>query len=380
VTATASAETTATPAGPAGSSTLDIGGMTCASCVTRIEKSLLKLDDLTGAVVKAGDTEDDERDRALARMKRKWQVGLATGLGLMGLMYVPLHIDTTDWLRPAIMVVATVVQWWTGKDVYASAWAAAKHRSTDMTTLVTLGTGVAWGYSTFVTLWPGVAESWGLPLHLYYETALVVVALVLAGEYMEGRAKKRTAAAVTALVGLSPTSARVVRDGTETDVPVEEIVVGGTTAVDEIIRLVEDAQCSKVPMQRLADKVSSVFVPLVILGAFATFAAWALFGPGTENLTTAITTTIAVLIIACPCALGLATPTAVMAGTGRAAELGTLRVVEGPDPRGRAPWTGRPRGRGGRGAVDRGGRDFFLSGIYVDASAGAGERTGGYAA
>ena len=287
-------------------------------------------------------------------MKRKWQTALATGLGLMGLMYVPLYIDTMDWLMPVIFVVATAVQWWAGKDLYASAWAAAKHRTTNMTTLIALGTGVAWSYSTFVTLWPGLAEQWGLPLHVYYETSLIIVALVLAGKWMEGRAKKRTAAAVTALVGLAPKTARVVRDGVEVDVPVEDVVVGdvvrirpgekipvdgvvvsGTTAVDEsmltgeslpvdkatgdpvigatlnttgsvqiqvtavgddtalaqIIRLVEDAQGSKVPMQRLADKVSSVFVPAVILGAFATAVAWAVFGPSTENLTMAITTT-----------------------------------------------------------------------------------------
>ena len=418
--------------------------MTCASCVGRIEKVLLKLDgvadarvnlatevasitydpdlvrldDLTGAVVKAGysatprhqptatsggpsgDTgaagsastgdeagEGEERDRELSRMKRKWQTALAVGLGLMGLMYVPLYIDTMDWLMPVIFVVATTVQWWAGKDLYASAWAAAKHRTTNMTTLVALGTGVAWGYSTFVTLWPALAEQAGLPLHVYYETSLIIVALVLAGKWMEARAKKATAAAVTALVGLAPKTARVVRDGAEVDVPVEDVVVGdvvrirpgekipvdgvvvsGTTAVDEsmltgesfpvdkaagdpvigatlnttgsvqiqvtavgddtalaqIIRLVEDAQGSKVPMQRLADKVSSVFVPAVILGALATAVAWATFGPATENLTMAITTSIAVLIIACPCALGLATPTAVMVGTGRAAELGIL--------------------------------------------------------
>ncbi len=423
---------------------LDVGGMTCASCVGRIEKALLKLDgvadarvnlatevasitydpdlvrldDLTGAVVKAGYSatprhqptatgggasgapgaaesassgdeagEGEARDRELSRMKRKWQTALAVGLGLMGLMYVPLYIDTMDWLMPVIFVVATAVQWWAGKDLYASAWAAAKHRTTNMTTLVALGTGVAWGYSTFVTLWPALAEQAGLPLHVYYETSLIIVALVLAGKWMEGRAKKATAAAVTALVGLAPKTARVVRDGVEVDVPVEDVVVGdvirirpgekipvdgvvvsGTTAVDEsmltgeslpvdkatgdpvigatlnttgsvqiqvtavgddtalaqIIRLVEDAQGSKVPMQRLADKVSSVFVPAVIIAAFATFVAWAVFGPATENLTMAITTSIAVLIIACPCALGLATPTAVMVGTGRAAELGIL--------------------------------------------------------
>ncbi|WP_457208914.1 heavy metal translocating P-type ATPase, partial [Nocardioides sp. P5_C9_2] len=425
--------------------TLDIGGMTCASCVGRVEKALLKLDgvtearvnlatevasitydpgviqldQLTGAVAKAGYTatprhqrptgagaaaaggsaaadpgassddsaEEDARDRELSRMKVRWQIALATGLGLMALMYVPLYIDTMDWLMPVIFVVATAVQWWAGKDLYASAWTAAKHRSTNMSTLVAMGTGVAWTYSTFVTLWPGVAEKWGFPLHVYYETSLIIVALVLAGKWMEGRAKKRTAAAVTALVGLAPKTARVVRDGVEVDIPVQDVAVGdvvrirpgekfpvdgvvvsGTTAVDEsmltgeslpvdktagdavigatlnttgsvhievtavgddtalaqIIRLVEDAQGSKVPMQRLADKVSSIFVPAVILTAFATFVLWAVFGPATENLTMAITTTIAVLIIACPCALGLATPTAVMVGTGRAAELGIL--------------------------------------------------------
>jgi Cu+-exporting ATPase len=433
MTTTAPAAETATAATE--TCTLDIGGMTCASCVGRVEKALLKLDgvadarvnlateaasityapelvrldDLTAAVARAGYTATprhadartasattaaaepvdgtDDRDRELTRMKRTWQVALGTGLGLMALMYVPLYVDTMDWLMPAIFVVATAVQWWAGRSIYASAWAAAKHRATNMTTLVALGTGVAWGYSTFVTLWPGLAESWGLPLHVYYETSLIIVALVLAGKWMEGRAKKRTAAAVTALVGLAPKTARVVRGDTEVDIPVEEVAVGdtvrirpgekipvdgvvvtGTTTVDEsmltgeslpvekasgdavigatlnttgsvlirttavgddtalaqIIRLVEDAQGSKVPMQRLADKVSSVFVPTVILAAAATFVLWALFGPDTENFTMAISTTIAVLIIACPCALGLATPTAVMVGTGRAAELGIL--------------------------------------------------------
>lgn len=427
--------TTTAPSKASETCTLDIGGMTCAACVGRVEKALSKLDgvtearvnlatevasitfspdliqldDLADAVTRAGYTAtphqraahatddggttaaptspDESRDRELSRMKRKWQVALGMGLGLMVLMYVPFYIDTMDLLMPAILVVATVVQWWAGKDIYASAWAAAKHGSTNMMTLVALGTGVAWGYSTFVTLWPGLAERWDMPLHLYYETSLIIVALVLAGKWMEGRAKKRTAAAVTALVGLAPKTARVVRDDVEIDIPIDEVAVGdivrirpgekipvdgvvvsGNTSIDEsmltgeslpvdkttgdsvigatlnttgsvqirttavgddtalaqIIRLVEDAQGSKVPMQRLADKVSSVFVPIVIVGAFATFVLWAIFGPSSENLTMAITTTIAVLIIACPCALGLATPTAVMVGTGRAAELGIL--------------------------------------------------------
>jgi Cu+-exporting ATPase len=305
----------------------------------------------------------------------------------MGLMYVPLYLDTMDWLMPAILVVATVVQFWAGRDIYRAAWAAARHGSTNMNTLVALGTGVAYGYSAFVTLWPAAAERWGLPLHVYFETSLVILALVLAGRWMEGRAKKRTAAAITALVGLAPKTARVLRDGAEVDVPVELVVVGdlvrvrpgeklpvdgvvtdGSTAVDEsmltgeslpadktvgdqvigatlnrtgtivlratavgadtalaqIVRLVEDAQGAKVPLQRLADRVSAWFVPIVLGLAVATFVAWALLGPDTGGMTMAITTTIAVLIIACPCALGLATPTAVMVGTGRAAELGIL--------------------------------------------------------
>jgi P-type Cu+ transporter len=415
--------------------TLEIGGMTCASCVMRIEKALNRLDgvtaaqvnlatevasvqydpdslaieDLTRAVTAAGytaiprrerdrsgpskpgradrDEGRDERESELRRMKLKWQVALATGLGLMGLMYVPLYIDIMDWLMPAVFVVATVVQFWAGKGIYASAWAAAKHRATNMMTLVALGTGVAYGYSTFVTLWPGLAERWGLPLHVYYETSLIIVALVLAGKWMEARAKKRTAEAVTALLGLAPKTARVLRDGAEVDIPIEQVIVGdlvrirpgekipvdgvvasGSTAIDQsmitgeslpvdvgegdpvigatlnttgsvvvrttavgedtalaqIVRLVEDAQGAKVPMQRLADQVSSVFVPAVIVTAVLTALAWAFFGPSDENLVMAISTTIAVLIIACPCALGLATPTAVMVGTGRAAELGIL--------------------------------------------------------
>jgi Cu+-exporting ATPase len=409
---------------------LDIGGMTCASCVGRVEKALKKLDgvadarvnlatetaavdydprlvgpaEFAAAVAKAGYTaapqqdvesapstpdedDGDSRDAELAGIKRQWQVALTAGLGLMVLMYIPLPLDAMDWLMPAILVVATFVQFWAGRTIYAAAWAAAKHGATNMNTLVALGTAVAYGYSAFVTLWPAAAEKWGLPLHVYYETSLVIIALVLMGRWMESRAKKQTAAAITALVGLAPRTARVVRGDGDVDVPVEDVVVGdlvrvrpgekvpvdgivtaGSTTVDEsmltgepmpvekavgdtvigatlnrtgsvvlratavgadstlaqIVRLVADAQGSKAPMQRLADRVSSWFVPAVLVAAVATFAGWALFGPDTGRLTMAIGTTIAVLIIACPCALGLATPTAVMVGTGKAAELGIL--------------------------------------------------------
>lgn len=427
-----------TTAPPPAAFTLQIGGMTCASCVRRVEKALTRvdgvtaaevnlatevatvrfdpeqvgLDELTAAVARAGYTATPRFDRPASRpepdggpeahtrvdpradpdahltaLRRRWQVTLAVGLGLMVLMYVPLYLDTMDWLMPAILVVATGVQFWAGREIYAAAWAAAKHRSTNMNTLVALGTSVAYGYSALVTQWPAAAQRWGLPLHVYFETSLVILALVLAGRWLEARAKKHTAAAITALVGLAPTTARVVRGGAEVDVPVEQLVVGdlvrvrpgekvpvdgvvtdGATAVDEsmltgeslpvdktvgdsvigatlnrtgtvvfrasavgadtalaqIVRLVQDAQGAKVPMQRLADRVSAWFVPIVLLLAAATFAAWALFGPDSGRMSMAITTTIAVLIIACPCALGLATPAAVMVGTGRAAELGIL--------------------------------------------------------
>ena len=255
--------------------------MTCASCVRRVEKALGKVpgvsaaqvnlateaatvtydaatvtaDHLTAAVGTAGYTgllrsggeppastassappresadAGGAHDGELARLKRKWQVALAAGLGLMVLMYLPLDIDAMDWLMPVILVLATVVQFWAGRGFYAAAWAAARHRTTNMNTLVALGTSVAYGYSAFVTLWPGIAERWGLPLHVYFETSLVVIALILMGRWMEARAKKRTAAAITALAGLSAKTARVLRDGTEQDIPIDQVMAGDLVRV-----------------------------------------------------------------------------------------------------------------------------------------------------
>ena len=306
---------------------------------------------------------------------------------MMALMYIPLPLDAMDVLMPALLVVATFVQFWAGSTFYSAAWAAAKHGGTNMNTLVALGTLVAWGYSAFTTLWPGVAEGWGMPVHIYFETAIVIIALILLGRWMEARAKKQTAGAIRALMGLQARTARVIRGGIERDVPVEWVVVGdlvrvrpgekvpvdgvienGSSALDEsmltgeplpvekragdtvigatlnksgsfvfratkvgrdtalaqIVRLVEEAQGSKAPMQRLADSVASYFVPAVLGIAALTFALWLVFGPETARLSFAVSTAIAVLIIACPCALGLATPTAIMVGTGKAAELGVL--------------------------------------------------------
>jgi Cu+-exporting ATPase len=423
--------------------TLEIGGMTCASCVRRVTRALTRLDGVTEATVnlaterarvtydprqvdidalaaavnRAGYTATPHepatgsaapasaeptgaasthttpspsgpgKDRQLIRQRHTWQVTLAVGLGMMVLMYVPLSIDAMDWLMPLLLVVATLVQFGPGRAFYRSAWAAARHGGVTMDTLVALGTTVAYGYSTFVTLWPAQAERWGLPLHVYFEISVVVIALVLAGRWLEARARRQTTAAITALVGLQPQTARVLRDGVEVEVrvadlavgdlirvrpgekvPVDGVVAEGSTTVDEsmltgesqpmrkdvgdvvigatvnrtgsimmratavgtdttlaqIVRLVEQAQTSKAPMQRLVDTVSAWFVPAVIVVAALTFGAWALFGPEPGRITFGIATAIAVLIIACPCALGLATPTAVMVGTGKAAELGIL--------------------------------------------------------
>jgi P-type Cu+ transporter len=435
-TAPAAQATAAAPATP-GDALLPIEGMTCASCVRRIEKALVKvpgvqeasvnlateqarvsfdpavasLDQLQSAVEKAGyrvgappaapsqptrpntegrteeavDQHEQARQREIDDLRRKSLWSLAAGVIMMALMYVPLQIDMM-LIAPVLLIAATVVQFWAGRVFYRAAWAAGKHGSTNMNTLVAVGTTVAYGYSAFVTLWPSLAERWGFPFHLYYETAVIVIALILMGRWLEARAKKQTSAAIKALMGLQAKTARVIRNGVEQDIPVEQvqvddlvrvrpgekvpvdgIVTEGRSALDEsmltgeslpvekvpgdavigatlnktgsfvfrvskvgkdttlaqIVKLVEDAQGSKAPMQRLADQISGVFVPVVLVLALLTFIGWLIFGPE-PRLTLALQAAIAVLIIACPCALGLATPTAIMVGTGKAAEHGIL--------------------------------------------------------
>jgi Cu+-exporting ATPase len=329
------------------------------------------------------DARTDHRQREIDDLKRKSLVSLAIGAVMMALMFLPLDLDMM-LLAPVMLIAATVIQVWAGATFYRAAWAAAKHGSTNMNTLVAVGTSVAFGYSAFVTLWPSLAQRWGFPYHLYYESAVIIVALVLLGRWLEARAKKQTGLAITALMGLQARTARLVRDGQESDVPVESVQVGdlvrvrpgekvpvdgvireGRSAVDEsmltgeslpvdkgpgdavigatlnttggflleatkvgrdttlaqIVRLVEEAQGSKAPIQRLADTIAGYFVPAVLGLSLLNFIGWLLV---TGNLTLALTTTIAVLIIACPCALGLATPIAIMVGTGKAAEYGIL--------------------------------------------------------
>jgi Cu+-exporting ATPase len=418
---------------------LEIEGMHCASCVARIEGALsdvegveeasvnlatgqarivfdpavADLDQCRAAVARAGytvgevsatasslrpsgtpqvapgaesiDAHERARQRELDDLRRKWVVSLAAGFGMMALMYLPLGLDMA-LLAPVLLIIGSIVQFWAGGVFYRATWAAAKHGSANMNTLVAVGTSFAYGYSAFVTLWPGLAARWGFPYHLYYETAVIIIALILLGRWLEARAKRQTNAAIKAVMGLQAKTARVIRDGVEQDIPVEAVQVGdfvrvrpgekvpvdgvireGRSTLDEsmltgeslplekgpgatvigatlnktgsfvfeatkvgqdttlaqIVRLVEEAQGSKAPMQRLADTVAGYFVPVVLVLAALTFAGWLLFGPA-PALTMALTAAIAVLIIACPCALGLATPTAIMVGTGKAAEHGIL--------------------------------------------------------
>ncbi|OLD46377.1 MAG: copper-translocating P-type ATPase [Armatimonadetes bacterium 13_1_40CM_3_65_7] len=284
------------------------------------------------------------------------------------------------------LVLATPVQFWVGWQFYRGAWAMARRRATDMNTLIAVGTSAAFGSSIAATFFPRAFSAAGVEPQVYYETSAIIIVLVLMGRFLEARAKGQTSEAIRKLINLQAKTARVRRDGRELDIPVEDVQVGdlvvvragekvpvdgvveeGQSALDEsmltgeslpvdkgpgdtvigaainktgafslratrvgrdtvlaqIIRLVQDAQGSKAPIQRLADRVASYFVPAVIGVAALTLLAWLAFGPA-PSLAYALVTFIAVLIIACPCALGLATPTAIMVGTGRGAEQGVL--------------------------------------------------------
>jgi len=413
--------------------TFDVEGMTCASCVRRVERALEKVpgvqqasvnlateqasvrllpgaasrDELVRAIEKAGygvrapattsDVEEAEaaaeaRDRReLTVMKIKIIASLAVSAILMLLMFWPSWLvdrpyDEMQDIFLLSFILATPIQFWAGSQFYRQAWAAAKHFQTNMSTLVVLGTLAAWGYSTFVTFFPDVIEDSGLMAEVYFDSATIIIGLILLGKFMELRAKARTTGAIKTLMGLAARTARVVRDGQEVDVPVEQVVVGdvirvrpgekvptdglildGRSALDEsmltgeslpvekgagdevigatvnrtgtftfratrvgkdtalaqIVRLVSEAQGSKAPIQRLADQISMYFVPAIIVLALATFGIWLAVGPE-PTFNRALTAMIAVLIIACPCAMGLATPTAIMVGTGIGAEHGVL--------------------------------------------------------
>ncbi len=285
-----------------------------------------------------------------------------------------------------LLALTLVVMAWAGRHFYVRAWAAARHRSADMNTLVAVGTGAAFLYSLVATIAPGVFLSRGLPADVYYEAVVLIIAFVLAGNALEARAKRNTASALRALAALQPATARVVRDGAERDLPIAEVrhgdvvvvrpgeriavdgdVTDGESAVDEamltgeslpitklagmrviggtmngtgvlrlrattlgadsvlarIVQLMRDAQSSRAPIQALADRISAIFVPVVMVLSLVTVIAWTLVG-GEGAAVRGLAAGVAVLIIACPCAMGLAVPTAVMVATGKGAELGVL--------------------------------------------------------
>ena len=295
------------------------------------------------------------------------------------------------WVAVGMLALTVPVLWWSGRQFYRGAWSGVRHRTADMNTLIAVGTGAAFLYSVVATVAPGVFTRAGLHPDVYFEAVCAIIALILLGRLFEARAKGRTSEAIRRLAGLRSRTALVRRDGKDQEIAVEAVVVGdevvvrpgeripvdgvvlsGASAVDEsmltgepmpvsrkpgdevmggtvnttgsvvfratrvgkdtalgqIIRMVEDAQTAKAPVQRLADTVAGVFVPIVLVIAIAAFVLWFDVGPSPALLFASVAF-VTVLIIACPCALGLATPTAILVATGRAAEHGVL--VRGGD-------------------------------------------------
>ncbi len=419
---------------PTGKTTLDVGGMTCAACVSHVEHALNRvcgvtavsvnlataratvehvpglpgMSDFRDALEDAGyrlESSDSapgsssELDRwarveEVRSLRTRFLFSAAGGLlllaGTMELFpWVPRFME---WAFYPFLLwgLATVIQFWAGWPFYVSGMGALRHGSANMHTLIALGTSVAYGYSAAVvvmtSLAPQFLEGLGVGAHYFFDTSAIIIALILLGRYLEARAAGQTTEAIRRLVGMQPVTARVIRDGHEVEVPVDAVqlddllvvrpgeklpvdgeVVDGASAIDEsmltgesipvdkasgaavygatingtgaltyratqvgqdtvlsrIIRLVEEAQASKAPIQRLADAVSAWFVPAIIAVSLAAFFFWLILGPP-PAFTLAVLVAVAVLIIACPCALGLATPTAVIVGTGKGAEHGVL--------------------------------------------------------
>jgi Cu+-exporting ATPase len=411
--------------------TLSIGGMSCASCAAKIEKALAGVPGVMSAsvnfaaeeatveylpteagldaikaavtglgykVIEAGGGEDALQKKERARLEEyrdlrlKITVGAVLSLAILALTYPGVSgIEKALGLeRQTLFLIqfflALPVQFWCGLRFYTGAIASARHRTTDMNTLIAVGTSSAFIYSMAATFAPSLFLSSGFTPEVYYDTSAIIIVLILTGRLLEARAKGRTGAAIRKLMGMRARTARVVRAGVEQEVAVDEVVpgdivivrpgekipvdgmvveghstvdesmisgesmpvekkqgdtvigatvngngsfrfraekVGKDTALAQIIRMVEEAQGSKPPIARLADQIASYFVPVVICVAVLTFIVWYFFGPA-PSLTYAMLNFVAVLIIACPCALGLATPTSIMVGTGRGAENGIL--------------------------------------------------------
>lgn len=404
--------------------TLAVKGMSCAACVARVEKALsavpgvvdanvnfatheasvrfedVDIDVLTQAVSDAGyeaklasgDERADqaERDAEVLFLRNRFGVGavLSGLIMVVGMTHTMWGVNIATWqIHALIFVLATPVQFWCGWQFLKGAWSVTRHGAADMNSLIAVGTLTAYGYSSVATFAPHVLG--GQNVQIYFDTSAMIIALVLLGRWLEARAKGRTSDAIRKLMNLRPDTARVIRNGKEVDVPVEQLVMGdvirvrpgenipvdgtvqdGQSTVDEamltgepmpvhkgagdrviggtlnktgsftfeatqvgadtvlarIVDMVQKAQGSKAPIQRQADRVASIFVPIIFGVATLTCVAWWLVGAGFE---VALINTVAVLIIACPCAMGLATPTAIMVGTGRGAELGVL--IKGGD-------------------------------------------------
>jgi Cu+-exporting ATPase len=416
---------------------IPVAGMTCASCVNRIERFLKKTpgveeatvnlatevatirylpdqagrDELVGAIeaagyeVKAsattsstsGEAEADaleaaeaqataERARELHQMLIQSLVSIGVAAGIMLVMFWPQTVVPMEQINKLVLWPATFVQVWAGGRFYRAAWRAFRHGGATMDTLVVVGTSAAWLYSVIVTMWPEVFLAAGLRPETYFDSSAIIIGLVLLGRWLELRARGQTTGAIRRLVGLQARTARLVRGTEELDVPIEQVqpgdllrvrpgekvpvdglIVEGASAVDQsmltgeaipveraagdevigatlnttgsfvmratrvgretalarIVELVQRAQGSKAPIQRLADRVSAVFVPFVLAVGALAFVIWFVAGPE-PRLTLALTAFISVVVITCPCAMGLATPTAIMVGTGKGAEAGIL--------------------------------------------------------
>jgi len=327
---------------------------------------------------------EERQAAALATLRRKTIVAgvLALPVFILGMFF---H-DAFAWGNWVMLFLTAPVLLWAGQRFFVGAWSQARYFRANMDTLVALSTGIAFLFSLFNTVYPQFFLSRGLMPHVYYEAVAVIIAFILLGKYLEENAKDRSSSAIKKLMGLQPKTVRVIREDTELElqiaevqlgdkvlllpgerVPVDGEVVAGTTYVDEsmlsgeplpvqkqpgdtlyagtinqkgslqliarktggetmlahIIRLVQEAQGSKAPVQKLVDKIAGIFVPVVLGIAVLTLVAWLVFG-GQAYLSEALLSTISVLVIACPCALGLATPTAIMVGVGRGAENGIL--------------------------------------------------------
>lgn len=398
---------------------LPVLGMSCANCAIKLEKFINKTDGINEARVNFASKEvfidfnDSHTDlnkisnailafgyeivlpenidelevklqiQYLRLRKRLWVAAILSSPVFIISMFLQGVIPFENWI---LLILSLPVIFWCGFDFYKNAWNQAKHRSANMDTLVVLGTGAAFLFSLFNTIFSQFIINSGLSVHVYYESATVIISFILFGRFLEEKAKTNAADAIKKLMGLQPKKLTVLRENKEIQIPIQEvliqdivlikpgekiavdgIVVKGQSYVDEsmingeplaklkgkdesvyagtinqegslqilaqkigsetllqnIIKMVKEAQSTKPPIQKLADKVASIFVPIVISIALFTFGIWYIFGPS-PSISYAFTTFIAVLIIACPCALGLATPTALMVGIGKGAQNGII--------------------------------------------------------